>query len=317
MSTNAYRGLAQIKRVSVVGGGLVGADWIAYFLARGLEVSAYGRRLEAETEMRARIDLVWPQLQEVGFIVPGASKDRWSFSTDLEASLKDCDFVQENLSENEALKVEIFARIDAVLPKDVLIASSTSSLPITKLQQQCRFPERCVLGHPFTPTHLMPLVEVAGGEKTDPAAVDMAMQLYADLGKKPVKLNKEIFGHIANRLASALWREAVHLVDSGVASVEDVDAALVYGPGRKWALAGTFISFHISGGPGGFAHFLDHFGAGQQKRWDQLGQPNLTPELRARLIERVADSTKGLSREKIEERRNAGLVALTKALKEE
>ena len=266
--------------------------------------------------MRERLAVTWPELEAVRGLAPGADAQNWTFSTDLESTLEACDFVQENTSENEALKIELYSRIDAALPRDVLIASSTSSLPITRLQSKCQYPERCVLGHPFIPTHLMPLVEVVGGEKTDPAAIDAAMLFYKGLGKRPVRLEREIFGHIANRLASALWREAVYLVTEGVATVEDVDAAVTYGPARKWAIAGPFTSYHLSGGKGGFASFLEHFGAGQQRRWDQLGTPMLTPETRDLLIERVGESIGQRPRAEIETERDAQLVALSKALQE-
>lgn len=316
MTDGHYRGFDKVRKVGVVALGLVGADWVAYFLSRGIRVSAYGRRPEAEQELRAHLDVVWPELEAVGGILPGADKKAWSYSTDLTDALTDCDFVQENTSENEALKIELFARMDAVLPKDVLIASSTSTLLMTTLQSKCRYPERCVLGHPFTPTHLLPLVEVAGGERTDPQAVETAMALYRGLGKQPVKLNKEIIGHIANRLASALWREAVHLVAEGVATVADIDAAVTAGPARKWAVCGPFLTYQLAGGRGGFAQFLKHFGPTQQRRWDDLGQPSLTPELQALLSARVAEAMAGRSETALRRERDEGLVALTKALQQ-
>ena len=311
---NGYRGIEGIKRVAIVGAGLVGADWVACYLSRGLAVNVYGRRTESQKELRERLAVTWPEMEEVDGLAPDADPENWTFSTNLESALEGCDYVQENIAENEALKISMFSRIDAVLPKDVLIASSTSSLSITRLQSQCQFPERCVLGHPFTPTHLLPLVEVVGGKRTDPAAVDAAMRFYRGLGKRPVRLEREIFGHIGNRLASALWREAVYLVKEGVATVEDIDAAVSYGPARKWAVAGPFMSYHLSGGEGGFPGFLEHFGAGQQRRWEQLGVPSLTPETRKLLIERVAESTSARPRPDIESERDSQLVALTKAL---
>ena len=310
--TRSYRKERDIQCVGIVATGYVGAGWTAFFLSRGLRVRVFARRPEAEGELRQAIETMWPDL-ETG-LHPNADRSAWSFTTDLESAVQGCDFVQENAAENAELKAELYQRIDAATPADVLIASSTSSLPITEIQRACRFPERCVLGHPFTPTHLMRLVEVVGGRSTDAAAVDAAMDSYRHWGKRPVRLNREIFGHIGNRLASALWREAVNLVAEGVASVKDVDTAVVEGLGRKWAIAGPFQSYHLSGGKGGFERFITSYGPGIQKRWDDLGQPRLDGELRSRLAELVQTAMRDQPVEELEQKRAALLARLSQLL---
>lgn len=310
---SAYRTGAAIHTVGLVAGGYVGAGWAAFLLGRGLDVRLWLRRPEAAGEVRAEVDAMWPDLERIG-LAPGADRGRLSVFGSLEEALAGCDFVQENAAENAALKADLYTRMDACLAPDVLIASSTSSLSMTQMQEGCRYPQRCVLGHPFTPTHLMRLVEVVGGAQTDPAAVEGAMATYAHWGKVPVRLNREVFGHIGNRLATALWREAIHLLLEGVASVEDIDRAVVEGPGRKWAIAGPFESYHLSGGKGGMSRFLESYGAGIQRRWDDLGAPVLDAPTRAGIAERVEASLSGTSLERLAAQRGALLVNLMLAL---
>ncbi len=308
---SAYRSFERVRRVGIVATGMVGAGWAAYFLSRGLGVSAYGRRAAAEQELRDYVSSAWDDLTRIG-AAKGSVPNTLTYSTDLATAIAGCDFIQENAAENEALKIDLYAQVDAIVPRDVLIASSTSSLSITSLQSKCKHPERCVLGHPFTPTHLLPLVEVVGGAKTDPAAVDAAIAFYAGHGKRPVRLNREVFGHIANRLASALFREAVNLAVEGVATAEEIDAAVVNGPGRKWAITGPFLSYHLTGGAGGFGQFLEHFGKGMERRWADLGAPSLTPDVRKTLTDQVTRSYGDLREQNAA--RADKLVALTKAI---
>jgi len=189
------------------------------------------------------------------------------------------DFVQENAPEREPVKRALLARLDAVVPPEVVIASSSSGLLITRLQADCGHPERCLIGHPFNPPHLIPLVEIVGGERTAPAAIERALAFYRAIGKRPIHIRREVAGHVANRLQAALWREAVHLLAAGVASVADIDAAISEGPGLRWALMGPHLTFHLAGGSGGMAHFLDQLGPPLESWWDDLGSPRLTPEI--------------------------------------
>lgn len=287
-----YRELAAVRKIAVVGSGLIGAGWVACLLARGFKVSVHDLDPEAEARVRAHVAQGWPALVELGQVSPDADPEAVSFHGDLAQALDGADLVQENGPERREIKQALFRAIDAIVPADVLIASSSSSLPISQLQALCRHPERCVLGHPFNPVHLMPLVEVGGGDATDPQAIEVATSFYAGIGKKPVRLHKEIFGHIANRLTSAMFREAVSLVANGYASVRDVDDAIRYGPALKWAVQGQFATFHTSGGEGGLANFLEHFSAGIMQRWETMSDPPLSdPELRALLIRQVAQAT--------------------------
>ncbi len=208
--------------MAVAGAGLIGAGWVATFLARGFSVAVYDPSPLAADKTRAHVSAAWPALAKRG-LTNDADPSAISFHTDLAEAIDGADFVQESTPERRDLKLALFAELGRLAPADVIIASSTSGMPVTLLQQDCAHPERCVLGHPFNPVHLMPLVEVSGGDKTDPAAVAAATALYVSMGKEPVRLQREIVGHIANRLTSAMFREAVALVADGYATVADVD----------------------------------------------------------------------------------------------
>lgn len=276
------------ERVAVIGTGTIGMGWAALFLASGLAVGASDPAPGAEARLRRFIDDAWPVLARFGAVAPAPPQDLLSFHPQPEAAAEGAGFVQENAPERESLKRELLARIDAVLPSETVIASSSSGLLISRLQSGCRHPERVVLGHPFNPPHLIPLVEIVGGALTASWAVARAMEFYAALGKRPIHIRREVSGHVANRLQAALWREAVHLIASGVASVADVDAAISEGPGLRWALMGPHLIFHLAGGAGGMAHFLDQLGPPLEGWWSDLGSPSLTPEIRQALTEGVA-----------------------------
>jgi carnitine 3-dehydrogenase len=282
-----------IRRVAVVGTGTIGMSWTATFLSRGLEVSATDPAPGAEARLRQFVDAAWPVLGRLGTIAATPPHQMLKFCADPETAVAGADFVQENAPEREAIKAALLARIDAVLPPDIVIASSSSGLLISKLQASCRHPERCVIGHPFNPPHLIPLVEVVGGARTAPIAIERAMAFYAAIGKRPIHIRREVAGHVANRLQAALWREAVHLVAAGVASVADVDAAISEGPGLRWALMGPHLTFHLAGGEGGMAHFLEQLGPPLEGWWDDLGSPRLTAEVRDALATGVAAEAGG------------------------
>src|SRR4051794_41030811 len=281
----------RIERVAVIGTGTIGMGWAALFLANGLAVGASDPAPGAETRLRRFISDSWPVLARLRPIAPAPPQDLLTFHPEPEAAAEGADFVQENAPERESVKQALLARIDAVLPEETVIASSSSGLLISRLQSSCRHPERVVLGHPFNPPHLIPLVEVVGGSLTAPETVERAMQFYAAIGKRPIHIRREVPGHVANRLQAALWREAVHLVATGVASVADVDAAISEGPGLRWALMGPHLTFHLGGGAGGMAHFLDQFGPPMESWWTDLGSPSLTPTVRQELTQGVAAET--------------------------
>ncbi len=223
------------KRIAVIGAGTIGASWAAYFLARGFEVGASDPSPNGEAFARRFIDNAWPALEALKIVQPGADRKRFAFYKDPAEAAKGAAFVQESGPEREDLKIELFATLDAALPPETVIASSSSGLLISRVTKKCKHPERCVIGHPFNPPHLIPLVEVVGGKKTSPEAVYKAMTFYRSIGKHPIQINKEVRGHVANRLQAALWREAIHLVSEGVVSVADADAAV----GAGWTISAS------------------------------------------------------------------------------
>ncbi len=302
-----------ISRVAIVGSGTIGAGWAALFLAHGLDVAAWDPAPGAEDALRAAVRDAWPSLERLG-LAPGADRARLKFAPSLAAAVADAEFVQESAPEREALKVDPFAEIDAAAPADAIISTSTSSIPVSRLQIRCKRPERCVLGHPFNPAHLVPLVEVATGEASDAAAVERAMAFYRAMGKHPIRLRREIDSHIANRLQEALWREAIHLVAEGVGSVAEIDACIAYGPGLRWALMGPFLTFHLGGGAGGLEGFFDHFGPHIERGWHKLGEPELTPELRRQIVDGVKAEAGGRGIAELARQRDICLVAMLEAL---
>jgi 3-hydroxyacyl-CoA dehydrogenase len=301
-----------IKRVAVIGAGTIGASWAAWFLSRGLEVVASDPSPGAPDLIRRMVAGAWPGLQQLG-AVPGANPDGWRFEADPAKAAEGADFVQESAPERLEVKQPLLAAIDAVLPPDVVIASSTSGLLASRLSEACRHPERVVIGHPFNPPHLIPLVEVVGGAKANPEAVAAVMAFYRAIGKHPIEIRKEVPGHLANRLQAALWREAVHLVAEGVASVADVDAAISEGPGLRWALMGPHLTFHLAGGEGGMAHFLHHLLPAMESWWQDLGDPKVDAALSAKLVEGVAQEAAGQSPRDLAATRDAALLRLLEA----
>lgn len=305
--------LPPIQRVAVVATGVIGASWAAYFLARGLHVVACDPAPGAEERLRAHIDQHWPILERMG-LAPGASRERLVFEPDLALAIQGVDFVQENGPEREDFKIELFQRLDALLPAHVILATSSSGLSISRIQSGCRLhPERVVLGHPFNPPHLIPLVEVIGGEQTSAEVIERTMAFYRTVGKRPIHGRKEIMGHIANRLQAALWREAFHLVAQGVASVEDIDTAISEGPGLRWAVLGPFLNLHLSGGAGGIEHVLNHLGGPIETWWHDLGSPSMTPELKAQVVAGVVDMMEHRSAEALASARDGLLLELIRA----
>jgi 3-hydroxyacyl-CoA dehydrogenase len=283
----------EVRHVAVIGTGTIGASWAAFFLSRGLRVTASDPAPQAEALLRRFIDTAWPVLTQLRAKTDAPPQDALAFCAEPETAVAEADFVQENAPERETVKQALLARIDAVLPPEVIIASSSSGLLISRLQAGCRHPERCVIGHPFNPPHLIPLVEVVGGERTAPAAIDRALAFYKAIGKRPIHIRREVAGHVANRLQAALWREAVHLVAAGVASVADVDAAISEGPGLRWAWMGPHLTFHLAGGTGGMTHFLEQLGPPLESWWGDLGEPRLSPEIGQALIAGVAAEAEG------------------------
>ncbi|MCT8177474.1 3-hydroxyacyl-CoA dehydrogenase NAD-binding domain-containing protein [Variovorax sp. CY25R-8] len=301
-----------VRRVAVVGTGVIGASWTAYFLAQGLDVNATDPSPGAEERLRQAVAQHWPTLERFG-LAAGASVDRLRFHDSLEDAVSVADFVQENGPERMDFKIELFRRMDAAAPPDAILASSSSGLAISGVQSGCAHPGRVVLGHPFNPPHLIPLVEVIGGELTSADAIERTLAFYAAIGKRPIHVKREVKGHIANRLQAALWREAFHLVEQGVASVADIDTAIAHGPGLRWAVMGPFMNLHLSGGAGGIAHVLAHLGGPIEDWWRDLGAPSMTPALKAQVSEGVAQELGARRTAELEAARDTLLLNLIRA----
>jgi 3-hydroxyacyl-CoA dehydrogenase len=300
--------------VAVVGTGTIGASWAALFLARGLDVVAHDPAQGARERMLAAVDEAWPALMALGVTDRAPQLDRLRWSDDLDAAVVDAAFVQESGPELLDLKQELVARIDRAAPPATVLATSSSGLRPTDVAATCTsHPERVLVGHPFHPAHVVPLVEVVGGERTSAAAVDDALLFYTGLGKRPVHVRQELPGHVANRLQAALWREAYDLVARGAATVADVDAVITNGPGLRWAAVGPFAGHHLSGGAGGIAHNLEHLGAPMVAWWDDLRTPVWTDELVDRVIAQMADELGTTTPEQLSAARDRLLVTLLAA----
>lgn len=271
-------------RVGIAGAGVIGASWTALFLAHGHDVTVGDPGPGAEDALRAAVAAHWAALDRTG-LAPGAAQDRLSFTADPAEAAAGAEFVQENGPERPEVKDRLFAALDEAAPPATVLASSSSGITPSRIQRACpAHPERVLVGHPFNPPHLVPLVEVVPGGATSTEALATAMEVYASLGRRPVHVRRELPGHLANRLQAALWREAYSLVASGAASVADLDAVIAHGPGLRWALLGPFANQHLSGGPGGIAHVLEHLGPPMEEWWADLGAPALTPELVAAIV---------------------------------
>ena len=276
-----------IRRIAIIGTGVIGASWSALFLAKGLEVTATDVAPNAEAALRRFVDAAWPALKRLG-LSPGASQSNLKFTADLEQAIAGADLVQENGPERIDFKKKLYGQLDELLPPDVIIASSSSGLTMSEIQSgAATHPERCVIAHPFNPPHLIPLVEIVGGAKTSEETIRRAAEFYTSIGQRTVRLNKEMPGHVANRLQAALAREVYYLVAEGVLSAADVDTAVCWGPGLRWGIMGNMLLNHLGGGQGGIEHFFQQFAGPMTAWWKVLGSPVLTPEVQKKLIDSV------------------------------
>lgn len=301
-----------ISRVAIIGGGLIGSSWAALFLAHGLEVSVQDPVDGFETRVREFVSRAWPDLKAFGAKEDIPPFERLHFAHDIESACQNVDFVQECGPDRIGVKRLIVAEIEAALDPDILISSSTSALLASDIQEGAQHPERILVGHPFNPPHLMPLVEIVAGRLTSASAVAEAREFYTRLKREVILVEKEVIGHIANRLSAALFREAVHLVSAGIASVEDVDRAVSFGPGLRWALMGPHLTYHLGGGAGGYRGYMKHLGPTQTDRWAELGEPELNPETIAKLVEGVDAELLALDQDRLAEMRDKALVGLIK-----
>ena len=298
-----------IRRIAVVGTGVIGASWATYYLSRGFDVVATNPRPSAESDLRKYVDNAWPMLARAG-LAAGASIDRLTFTPSLGKALAYADFVQENTPERPDFKVKLFTEMDEAAPPDTILASSSSGITMDVMQAGCKHPERCVIGHPFNPPHIVPLVEVVGGAKTSQAVIERAMSFYTSIGKKPILLHKALPGHAANRLQAALYKEILYLIQQGVLSVADADIAVCYGPGLRWGVMGPSLQWHLGGGAGGIHHFMEQLMGELESLMKMLEMPDVTPALKQAVIDGVLKEADGHSVEQLTAEENDVLLGL-------
>jgi carnitine 3-dehydrogenase len=299
----------EVRRIAIVGTGVIGASWAALYLARGFDVTATDPAPDAEADLLHYVETAWKTLTTLG-LSTGASPERLKFTRDMKDALSTADFVQENGPERPDFKIKLFADMDDATPPDSIIASSSSGLTMDVIQSGCKRPERCLIGHPFNPPHIIPLVEVVGGAKTSPEAIEQAMAFYASIGKKPIHLLKAFPGHVANRLQAALYKEVVYLVQQGVLSVADADIAVSYGPGLRWGVMGPSLQWHVGGGTGGIRHYMEHLMDPLAGLMKTLGNPDITGELKQTIVDGVLEEAGGRSVDQLAQEENEVLVGL-------
>ena len=305
----SYVGADDITTVTCIGAGTIGGGWAAYFLAQGFTVRVWDPAPDADEKLSRLIDAAWPALAELD-MVAGADKDAWTVHTDLAEAVAGTGFVQESAPEDLELKRGLLASIDAVCDEHVIIGSSTSGYSMTDMAVAAQHPERLVVGHPFNPPYLIPLVEVVGGESTAVEAVDWAADFYTRIGKSVIRMDREVPGFISNRLQEAQWREALHMIDQGEATVEQIDRSITDGPGLRWPFQGPMLTFHLAGGEGGMAHMLDHFGPSLKSPWTRLEAPELTQSLRNDVVAGCDIASGKMAISDLISRRDAGIIGL-------
>ena len=305
--------MTDFKHTAALGAGVIGASWTALFLASGRSVAVYDPSDTAEKTVRDYIEMAWPTLEELGLTTDG-NPDAVTFHKSAVDAVAGASFVQESVPERIDIKHALFAGIEPSLDKDAVIASSASGLTLSEMQTGWKNPARLVLGHPFNPPHLIPLVEVLGNADTADGVVEAAERFYKQVGKVTIRVRREMPGHVANRLQAAVWREAIHLVKQGVASVEDVDKAMWAGPGLRWAAMGPTMLFHLGAGEAGLKSFCERYTDSFNRWWDDLGVLHLDEETARQLVEGVADEAAGETTAELSARRDAMITAMQKAM---
>jgi len=305
--------ISTVDTVACVGAGVIGGGWVAHFLARGFHVRAWDPAPDAAAKLGRLVDAAWPALTSLG-LAEGASRNNLTVTTTLAEAVDGAGFVQESAPEDLPLKQKLLAEIDAVTRAGVVVASSTSGYAMTEMQVAAATPERLVVGHPFNPPYLIPLVEVVGGKLTASWAVEWASAFYRRVGKTVITMDREVPGFLANRLQEALWREALHMVANGEATVEQIDIAITDGPGLRWPVQGPMLTFHLAGGEGGMAHMLDHFGPSLKAPWTRLEAPELTRELRDAVVDGCVDEAGERSIADLIAERDRAIIAIQRAV---
>ncbi|MFT6914348.1 MAG: carnitine 3-dehydrogenase [Motiliproteus sp.] len=305
----------EVTKAGVLGTGVIGGAWALHFLRMGMDVVAYDPGPDAREKLLAMVDNIWPTIEKLG-LREGASKQRLRFAASLEELVNSVEVIQESTPENLDSKRALFAELDRITPPEVVIISSTSGFAMSDMAVHLeRQAERFVVGHPFNPPYLVPFCEVCGGERTSQDVVDWTAAFYEATDKKVAKMNKELPGFIGNRLQEALWREALHMVANNECSVEDIDKAITYGPGLRWAIMGHCLTFHLGGGQGGMAHLLDHFEDSLKEPWTRLDAPELTQQLKDDMVAGCLTQADGASINDLVQERDDCLILIMQALK--
>ena len=309
------RGRDDIRRVGLVGGGVIGTGWSIRCLANGLDVCVTDPAPGAEANLREGIERAWPIMEEAGLAV-GASRDRLDFVSSIEEAVGGADFVQENVPEREDVKTSVLGEIGRHAPRDAIIASSSSGLLPSRIQAETAAPERVIIGHPFSPLYILPLVEIVGGSKTSEEAIRTAAGFYRRIGMRPLHVRNEIDAYISDRLQQAIWYEALHLVNDGIATIPEVDAAITGGPGLRWAFMGTAMAWHVASGEGGMRATMAHFGPAMELPWTKLVPPELTDELNRRVVEGCDEATGDRDWREMQRRRDICLLKIQQVINE-
>ena len=310
-----YKAPEEVTCIASLGGGPIGVGWAAHFLAQGYDVNLYLHDVAEVPAARKILETAWISLTALG-LAPTASLDRLRISHSLASGVEGADFIQESAPENLGLKQQLYQELGTLVSEDIVIGSSTSGLTMSEIQAHCPTPQRCVIGHPFNPPYLLPLVEIVGGDQTDPEAVQWASAFYEIAGKSPLVMKKEIPGFVATRLQEALWREALHMVANGEASPADIDNALINGPAPRMAVQGQCMAFHVACGEGGMATNLDQFGPALKLPWTRLEAPELTKELRDRMVDGCNEIAGDQRFEDMAAKRDAQIVAVLRAIRD-
>lgn len=312
-ATSAVDAPAPYRRAAVIGAGVIGISWAGLFLAHGMDVVVSDPRPGVREQVLAGLDEIAPALAELGLPTENLSA-RLRFEADPATAVADADVVQENGPERLPVKQQIWQAVEQAAPAHALLATSTSGIPATAIAEAMRQPERLVVGHPFNPPHLVPLVEIVPGERTSEQTLRRAHAFYTALGKKPQILRKEVPGFVANRLQSALFRECVHLVAEGVVTEAELDEIVTDSIGLRWAAAGPFRTFHLGGGPGGLPHFIQHLGRAMEASWPGLGAPSFDEPTVALLTEQAEQAFGDAPVHELAARRDRAQIALMRAL---
>ena len=304
------------RSITLLGAGTIGASWAALFLSYGKKVMVYDSNENALLNVKTYVERAWRDLAALTPDLPLLPWEDLLLTQDLKLVCQDTEWVQENAPDNLGIKQRLLSNAEGVLEKHIPIASSTTALMASDIQADMTHPERFIVGHPFNPPHLIPLVEVVAGEKTNPELTERAKAFYERYGKEVIIPKREATGHIANRLNAALYREVVHMVATGIATVEDIDRSIVHGPGLRWAFLGPNLVYHLGGGDGGYAHYLDHLGPSQETRWKDLGEAALSDETKEKLINGLTETLGEASMSDLRAKRDAALIRLLKLKKD-